>query len=46
MITSVQDKETPLHYVAVSGNEDVLTEMLAHVPPSKVSQTLESLGYA
>ncbi|KAL7641411.1 UNVERIFIED_CONTAM: hypothetical protein RMT77_008551 [Armadillidium vulgare] len=42
MLYTHQTKETPIHYVALTGNETVLAEMLANVPPEKM-QTLVNM---
>ncbi|XP_063885899.1 serine/threonine-protein phosphatase 6 regulatory ankyrin repeat subunit C-like isoform X3 [Scylla paramamosain] len=38
MVATAKTSETPIHYVATSGNESVLDEMLRFTPPDKIQK--------
>lgn len=39
-IFSIQTQETPLHYAARSGNDDVMLEMVKHIGPNHIQNAI------
>lgn len=37
---SIQTQETPLHYAARSGNDDVMLEMVKHIGPNHIQNAI------